>query len=249
MQTRWLVRDPEQTSGKTRLFCFPYAGAGASAYARWQEALPELDVLPVTLPGRERRFKEPSYTRMEPLVDELAQEILPFCDGSFALFGHSLGAIVAFELARRAERAGRTPERLFVSGREPPDRRSPADDAYRLDDDSLCEVVRRLGGTAADLFDDPEVREVFLPIIRADFELAGTYRYEASSLLRCPVSTFYAEDDADSYDGVKDWERMTLGPWHAEGFRGGHLFAFADERERVLASILRALGVARADPA
>ncbi len=111
------------TSDKTRLFCFPYAGGGAAAYAGWREALPQLDVLPVKLPGREGRFREPPIKRIDALVERLSDALLPFFDTPFAFFGHSMGAIIAFELARRVERAGKSPVRVFVSGRFAVERR------------------------------------------------------------------------------------------------------------------------------
>lgn len=243
METRWLPGALPPLSDRTRLFCFPYAGGGASVYSAWRRELSELDVLPVKLPGRESRFREPPITRIDTLVDTLEKALLPFFDSPFALFGHSLGAIVAFELARRAERAGKIPVRLFVSGRESPDLIAPIDDVYRHGDDVLIEAVGRLGATPPEILSNPEIMELFLPVLRADFELIGTYRYDPVPRLTCAVTTLYGVGDGDGYADAEGWAHVTCGEWRAEGYRGDHFFAFGPSRDRVIATIARDLGV------
>lgn len=228
-----------------RLFCFPYAGGGASVYAPWREALSEIEVLPVKLPGREGRLREQPFRRADTLVEQLTESLRPFLGSPFAFFGHSMGAIIAAELARRVEREGAQPVRTFVSGRESPELSGPIDDAYRLGDDVLIEVLTRLGATPPEILDDAEILKLFLPTLRADFELIGTYRHEPSPLLACPVSTFYAEGDGEGYDSVKGWQHTTRGAWKAVGFSGNHFFPFGSSRDRVLDAIANDLGVAR----
>lgn len=233
-----------QGSGDARptVCCLPYAGGGRSIYRGWAEGLAGIDVHAVELPGRDSRFGEPAFTRVEPLARWLL-DVLGGCDrAGVALFGHSMGAVVAFELARRLPAVGMECLHLFVSGCAAPHTGQLDDGTHRLSDQGFLDRIKQLGGTPPELFEDGELLALFLPVLRADYELTGTYRYGGHTVT-CPVTALAgSEDSGVSPTAVSEWRRLTTGPFQLELFPGGHFFLRA-EKERVLALIARQLGV------
>lgn len=233
--TRPGVRPP----GQVRLYCFPYSGAGASAYRRWGESLPAgVEVVPVELPGRETRFGEPPFDRMGPLVEALGRE-LPIPEGApFALFGHSLGALVAFELARRVRRSsGALPVHLFVSACRAPHlpRRHPA--VYDLPEPAFRDALRAIGGTPGEILENEELMEIVGPVIRADYAVCDTYRYVPDEPLDCPLSAFGALDDPIvAPSELEGWKEHTRGPFRLRLLPGGHLF-LREQRNLILRAL------------
>lgn len=233
---------------RLRLFCFPYAGGGAGAFRGWSAALPpEVEVCPVYLPGRERRFREPGHTRLEPLVEELHEALLPHCGLPFACFGHSMGAVIAFELARLLERGGTTPAWLFVSGRRAPQCPPEREQIHALPDAEFVAKLRELEGTPEEILRDPEMMELVLPVLRTDFAISETYRYREGPPLACPVSALGGTRDAHvGRDDLLAWRDHTRGFFRLRLFPGGHFFlhalqadvlrAVADDLLRVLSS-------------
>ena len=219
---------------RLRLFCFPYAGAGASVYRAWSNVLaPEIEVVPVQLPGREERIREAPLTRLAPLVELLARELAPRLDVAFAFFGHSMGALVGFELARRLRAEGRpTPERLFASGRRAPSVIDEGPPLHTLDDDALLEKVRGLGGTPEQILQYPELLRFWLPILRADFELCASYSdADDATPLDCSVSAYGGLNDPHvSRDMLAAWRTHTRAPFNLRMFPGGHFFLHASQR-------------------
>jgi medium-chain acyl-[acyl-carrier-protein] hydrolase len=212
---------------RVRLICFPYAGGGASAFRGWSALFPPaVEVVPVHLPGRDNRFKEPPFATLPQLIDALAHGLSQILDLPFALLGHSMGALIAFELARRMRRDGiRAPLCLFVSGRGSP--RSPrrGQPLHTAPPDVLIHALHRLNGTPEAILQNAEVMEVLIPLLRADFALSETYEYVVDSPLECPISALGGLDDAGT-------DREVLQAWHEEtvgGFRwrllpGDHFF-------------------------
>src|ERR1700674_5350722 len=188
----WFPFRKPDPDARLRLFCFPYAGAGALIFRSWSDALPsDVEVCPIQLPGRGTRLMERPFTQLTPLVEVLARALAPLLDMPFAFFGHSLGALVSFELALRIRREyGRHPVRLLVSAaRAPqfPHRRSPI---HALPEKEFLAELRRLNGTPGELLDHQELMEIMLPLLRADFAVYETYSYSNETPLNCPISAF-----------------------------------------------------------
>ncbi|KAB1910363.1 thioesterase II family protein [Micromonospora tulbaghiae] len=217
------LRDP----APVRLFCLAHAGGGGSFFRSWRELLtPDVAVVPVILPGRESRSRERPYRRMADLVEALAASLTPHLDRPFALFGHSMGAAVAFETAHLLARGnGPRPRRLFVSGRRPPTMPSRRPDLHRLPDDQFIDAVARMGGTPPELLRRRELLDVFLPRLRADFEVNETYQPGPRTRLSCPVSAFTGDTDPE-VDALEmaAWQSVTDGEFVLRVFRGGHFY-------------------------
>ncbi len=214
-----------------RLFCFPHAGGGTGMFARWAASLPGIGVCPVRLPGRESRSQEPPFTRMEALVDALADAIRPHLAQPFAFFGHSMGAAVAFELARRLRREGHpAPKMLLVSAaRAPQYRRNHVPPPELPEADFLAEL-RRLEGIPAEALDDPEVMRVLLPALKADAALYRNYIYCEEPPLACPIRAFGGEADPNvTREHLEAWARQTTGAFGLRLFPGGHFYVHGAE--------------------
>lgn len=223
----WLPWPSTNPNAQLRLFCFPYAGGGASVFRSWSRDLPpEIDVRPVQLPGRERRLREDPYNHLTPLVTAVEQVLLPYLTEPFAFFGHCLGALVAFELSRKIRRLyGLQPVALFVSGhRAPhlPDRFSPA---HQLPDSAFAAELRRRNGTREEVLQNPDVMRLVLPLLRADFAICETYRYMPGETLSCPIAAFGGvEDPAVLPEELEDWTKQTCGPCTVQILPGDHFF-------------------------
>ncbi|NJC72073.1 thioesterase [Planosporangium thailandense] len=227
--TRWIVGDGPQAAGGAlvRLFCFAHAGGGAAFFRPWRTALaPTVDVRPVLLPGREARLDEPPYRRIEQLVDPLCAALSPQLDAPYALFGHSMGAAVAFEVARRLTDAGRPgPICLLVSGRQAPRAVSARRTLWTLPDDDFVAAVGRMGGTPPEVLGEPDLLQMFLPALRADFELSETYRPLPGGRLRCPVVAYMGVDDPEvDRNGLLRWHEETSGAFTLRLFAGDHFY-------------------------
>jgi surfactin synthase thioesterase subunit len=221
----------------TQLFCFPYAGASASTYARWKRALsPSIEVTPVELAGHGWRFSEPLETTMAGAVAQIERQIRPSPGRPFALFGHSLGALVAFECALRLERQGlQQPCVLFASGCEAPsapERRQLRD----LSDEALITELRRLDGTPRSVLANSELMQLTLPILRADFQVAASYRGRTREAISTPIRVLDGVADSLEASAVHAWRSHTRSTWSLQHFEGGHFFIHECQRE-VLAAI------------
>lgn len=224
---RWLKRVPRGPRARVRLFCFPYAGGGASAYRLWGAGLPPwIEPVAVQLPGREERLVEPPYTAIAPLVQGALKAMGPFFDLPFALFGHSMGALVVFELARALRRLRcAEPAHLFVSGRCAPELPHPLPPlAGKLDAD-LMRQLARLGGTPPEVLASDELMELVLPIFRADVTVCEKYEYRPELPLGCAISAFGGlGDPVILRDTLLTWEKQTTRGFTLRMVPGGHLF-------------------------
>lgn len=228
----FLWREPGREP-RVRLFCFPYAGGGASIFRHWLVDLPrDIEVLPVQMPGHESRLKEPLFSDLEPLVEDLRRDLAPHFDVPFALFGHSMGALIAFELARRLVGDGSTgPVHLFVSGRRAPHVADADEGRHRLTDAELVEEVRGLNGSPAGVLQDPELMELLLPVLRADFAICERYEYRSGAPLRCGISVFSGTEDPEVRpEDVVAWREHTLGTFEVRMFPGDHFFLHGARR-------------------
>ena len=219
---------------RLRLICFPHAGGAASAYRSWPRHLPrDVEILAACYPGRERRLDEPAIGRMDRLVDSFVEVLRPLLDRPLALFGHSMGASVAHEVAIRlndlpqAVLAG-----LFVSSRVPPHR---LDVPVKIeDDDALIKEILRLGHGNAEVFDDPELRELILPAIRADYRVVATYPPGPRAPVPVPVTAYGGTVDPDvSLEDVRGWSAVTSELFDCRVFPGGHFYLERHETQLV----------------
>ena len=240
----WLVRPRPNSQASMRLFCFPYSGGSASLYYAWASCLPSaIEVCAVQLPGRGTRFTEPLCPQLPTLVREIADALLSYFDKPFAFFGHSMGALIGFELARYLRRQYRlSPVRLLVSGHgapQMPDQHAPL---HCLPDAELLAKLRELKGMPERVLENAELLELVLPILRADLTLCETYVYAPDEPLDCGISAFGGlADDYVSRAELEAWQTQTLGAFAVRTFPGNHFFVNT-ARSQVLETIGRELG-------
>ena len=224
--TPWLIRLPGGPRAM-QLFCFPCAGGAASGFLRWQSLLPpNIDGCAVQLPGRGARLCEAPLDDMATLIEALVVVIREHARAPFAFFGHSLGGLLAYELARRCRRLGLPlPQHLFVSASiAPPDRVAPRP-LHLLGDHALIDALRDYNGTPPEALAHRELMELMLPAIRADFALLAGYRYEAEPPLPIPISVLAGTRDKHvTADQLAGWQDCTTLPCRQHWFEGDHFF-------------------------
>jgi medium-chain acyl-[acyl-carrier-protein] hydrolase len=227
IKASWLICLRHQPDARLRLFCFPYAGGAAVAYRGWPEGLPaSIEVWAIQPPGRGARLKETCYLRINPLIQDLFTAIVPFLDVPFAFFGHSLGALVAFELTRILRReSSLLPARLFVSGCAAPQLLDHELAVSKLPDDEFLERLRILDGTPPQVLENKELLQVFLPTIRADYSVYESYAYAEENDLDTEISIYGGMQDKDvSLEQLEGWRSHTTAPAQLKMFPGGHFF-------------------------
>lgn len=209
------------------LYCLPYAGGSATMiYSRWRQRAPSwLQIVPLELPGRGHRIRESLHSRMGPLVRQLVDELVKAGLPRYALFGHSLGGLIAFEMAHKLRELGAVaPMLLFISGSDAPNQR--ADDRYAdgLTDLELVEELRSLGGTPAEVLSDAEMLDLILPVLRADLQICGNYRPAKRRQLQMPIHVFGGTRDTPSITNLTGWGDETKGGFSGDMLDGGHFF-------------------------
>ncbi|WP_419249527.1 thioesterase II family protein [Streptomyces griseorubiginosus] len=232
----WFRVHRRSVEPRLRLVCFPHAGGTAQLFHGWPARLPkDIEVLAVRYPGRQDRLAEPCVEDMATLADRITRALVPYLDRPVALFGHSMGSAVAYEVALRLEsRHGTTAARLMVSGRAAP-HRAPRGGLHEDDDDALIAGVRTLGSLGSEVFDIPELRELLLPALRADYRLIETYRPSDPAPVRAPVSAYIGDSDPGSGQeraSVAAWaELTTAGDFTLRSFPGDHFYLDPCEAE------------------
>lgn len=236
----WFYRPTASRAASARLFCFPHAGVGASVYRKWATGLPaEFELCAVQLPGRTSRFSEKPIDSIPVLVNGIVEAITPFLDTPFAFFGHSMGAILAAEVARElAAKGAEPPGHLIVSARRPPHMADPQTPMRHLSDtEFVSEVTRRYGGIPPEILAEKEVLTMLLPALRADITALETYRPPRRKPLPCPISVFGGVDDLLAPRAHLDaWREETSSDFEVTVFPGGH-FYLESERSAVLAKV------------
>ncbi|HET6229653.1 MAG TPA: thioesterase domain-containing protein [Longimicrobiaceae bacterium] len=243
LRDAWITRPTPKPNAHFRLLCIPHAGGGASAFRGWGDAMPpQVEVCPVQQPGREQRMGEPPIDRVEPLVRQLADAVLAGPDLPFAVFGHSNGALIGFELARELRRRGEHgPVQLFASGRRAPDVQSTRPVVYDKPDDEFIAELRELGGTPQEVLEHPELMRILLPLLRADVALNETYVYRDEPPLECPITAYGGLADLKATREETDaWRRHTAAVFTARYFPGDHFFVFS-HRDLVLRTLAQDL--------
>ncbi|GLY44345.1 oleoyl-ACP hydrolase [Amycolatopsis sp. NBRC 101858] len=241
----WFRRFAASPEAKARLVCLPHAGGSAPFYFPVAKALaPDVEVLAVQYPGRQDRRHEPFLTSIDAMADRVAELLVKHTDRPLALFGHSMGAMVAYETARRLERAGAEVAALFVSGRRAPSRTRDESVHTRTDDGVIAEL-RRLSGTEADLLGDDDVVRMILPVVRNDYRAVETYRYTPGEPLTAPIIAFTGSDDPmATVDEVASWADHTDGGFDLVELSGGHFF-LTRHQDVILRRLAGELGGAR----
>jgi surfactin synthase thioesterase subunit len=219
----WRARRPESTQ---RLICLPHAGAGAVAYADWIPLLPpEIELVAVQLPGRQNRIAEEPFTAVGPLVSTLTHALRPVLDRPYAIFGHSCGAALAFELAKALRARGRRgPDQLFMSAQPAPGFTGVRQLSSLPDDEFRAEMLA-LGGIDREILEDPFVLDSLLPVLRTDFALWEGHRTAPSEPLDCPLTVLCGDDDPRTPpDSVAGWQAHTNAEFYARFYPGGHFY-------------------------
>lgn len=220
------VRKPNPTAS-LRLFCFSYAGGSAAAYRDWCNFLSDsIEVVCVQLPGRGARFREPTISCQNLLLDALEPEISPYLDRPFAFFGHSMGAQVAFDLVRRLRKAGDAlPVQLMVSGRRAPQMPAKRKPIHALPEKEFLNEIKNLNGTPEEAMQHPELMELVSPILRADCKLVETWNYREEEPLRVAVTAFGGtQDKAVGEDHLSAWKVQTRKHFNLYLFEGDHFY-------------------------
>jgi len=242
----WIIPGPARSEPRLRLFCLPYAGGGAAAYAQWANRLPpDVEVCRVQLPGRENRLREAPFTSIALLVETMAEAIRPYLERPFAIFGHSLGALTSFELARQVRRRfALSPAQLFVSARWAPHLPDPESLIYQLPDAEFIATLRRRYNNIPDaVADDPELMEIFLPLLRADVTMLDTYVYTADRPFDCPITVYGGSDDRRvTRAALEAWRMHTLQAFRIQMFPGEH-FYLQGARDQLLQALSQELTV------
>ena len=239
-----------------KLFCLPYAGAGASVYRDWRRRLPPcIDLVAFDLPGRGIRHGESPVNDWRRLIDVVVTDAQPHVADPFAIFGHSMGALIALELAHAIRaRYGRSPVWLGVSGCQAPAQRKLDLKWLTRDDEAVCDELRSLGGTPPELLENRDLLELLLPALRADFHLCGSYRPPQRERLRCPMLVLGGTRDgiSEPLDNLAAWSVETLGRCDVAMIEGDHFFIHEQADavlERVITSLTSVAGAVRSLPA
>lgn len=229
--TNLVIRLQPKPQADIRLFCFPYAGGGALSFRTWANLATNVEVCAIDFPGRGTQMKSPPLTRLEPLVDAIAVSILPHLDKPFAFFGHSMGAIVAFELTRRLHKYKIEPLHLFVSGRCAPQITSQEPLMHTLPEPEFVAKLRHLNGTPEAVLNNTELMELLSPILRADFAAIETYVYTEELPLNCPITAFGGLQDSETnITELEAWQQQTTADFSIQMLPGDHFFLhFAED--------------------
>lgn len=232
----WLMPFSREGNGRLTFFFFPHAGGGASAFYQWSRVLPAtISSYAIQLPGRETRLREPLYRQLSSLADVLAEVLQPHLHPPFVFWGHSMGALLAYELTRRLQQHNlNLPQRLLVSGYNAPHIPYADPHIHHLPEVDFIAALQELNGTPETVLNDEELRNLVLPIVRADFQLVETYTYQEAVPLRCPITILDgATDDKTNEADLQEWQQQSIQPLEMFTFPGDHFFLYNLQPELV----------------
>lgn len=226
---------PIRTEGeRLRLFCFPYAGGDPYIFRKWSRWLPEyIGLHAVHLPGRGVRIQSAPVDKLDPIVNAVVEALQPMQDKPFAFFGHSMGALLAFETARALRRQKFCgPCLLFASACKPPPMLGQHEKFSDLSDEAFIQRINDLGGTPPEVLENKELRALLLPMLRADFAVIDTYKYELAAPLACPITVISGTQDEDACGPIMaGWNQETAQKLLFHEIQGGHFFIHTAETE------------------
>jgi surfactin synthase thioesterase subunit len=232
--TPWIVGGRMTPLARCRLFCLPHSGSGASQFSSWKNFLPPvLDICPIQLPGRENRFREAPFTQIRPIAENLANALEPYLDRPYILYGFSLGALIAFELARQLRRQKTDPPvSLYALARPAPHLPQTRHPLHQLPDDIfVTELARRYNGMSPLILQDRELMQLLLPALRADFMALETYVYQDEEPLDCPIRAFGGNLDSTATEGeLRDWRLHTRRSFELQMLPGDHFFVRSNQQ-------------------
>jgi medium-chain acyl-[acyl-carrier-protein] hydrolase len=228
LESKWLQNLQRRPGARIRLFCFPYAGGGASIFHTWHTYFPsEVEICPVQLPGREGRLSETPFSNLDELIKELATALYPFLDMPYVFFGHSMGALISFELTRYLRRIGYSllPLHLFVSGRRAPQIPDLDPPTSHLPEAEFIEELRRLKGTPEAVLQNEELLHILMPLLRADFGICEKYQYSPEKPLNCSLTALGGLSDTEvTRQMIAAWGKQTSSTFNQRFFEGDHFF-------------------------
>jgi len=230
----WILYPAPNPNAKVRLFCLPYAGGGVQIFQNWHKSLPaEIELGLIQLPGRGRRFVDPLCTSVESMLQGLYPNFISELTKPYMLFGHSMGALLAFELIRLLRRQRNTLPVLFMpAGRCAPQLRDKEEMTHLLSDDLFRKKVAEMEGTPKEILANEELMNLLLPLLRADFQISEAYRYYEEAPLACEIIAFAGDQDKNnSVDDLKAWGEQTTAAFETRIFSGGHFFIHSKEEE------------------
>jgi medium-chain acyl-[acyl-carrier-protein] hydrolase len=242
-RSHWFVAERSLPQPKMRLICCPYAGGNSRVFAGWQAQFgSDIEVLAIETPGRGRRFKEEPVADLRELTQQLCEASKPLLDRPFVLFGHSNGALLAYELARAIrQRYLLSPQALFLSGKRAPQLLYSEAQLHTLPDGEFVAALQRYNGTPREVLENPELLNVFLPVLRADFALSETYRFTPGEPITAPVYLFGgARDPVVPEQDLLGWGDLCEGEVYYRRFAGDHFFIHS-HRDQLIALIKEAL--------
>ncbi len=246
MNNKWVQRFCDNSRAQTRLFCFHHAGGAANLFKAWHKGLPDsVEVCAVQLPGRWERAREPCFRRLDPLIQAMFDSLKSFIDRPFVLFGHSLGALIAYEFAKTLLAAGHVPTRLICSARRAPHIPATSPFAHQLSDEELLERLGAHRSSDPDNGQNLRIQKALLPVARADYEIGETYTYSVSEPLPVPIDVFGGKQDARiDQDGLTEWRAYTSKAFSLSMFEGKHFYLRTQESQ-VLARLSEILNASR----
>lgn len=230
LQNKWVIIDEKKTEARLRLFCFPYAGGGSNIYKRWNECLPDdIELACIELPGRGRRINEPSIRQKDILVGSLKKAIIPYLEEKpFCFFGHSMGALIAYELIQSLNKdEGLLPKYFFPSAHRAPHlNRSTNKKTYDLSDKELIHRLRELDGTPETILNNKELLNLVLPIMRADLQICETYQFSNDNdIIPVPITAFSGINDKNvTVQSIEEWGSLTNRSFEIIKMEGNHFF-------------------------